>query len=574
MLLIFVGALIYITVYFTYGKYLRDRMVKNSDVDVPSKRLYDGVDFIPANKYVLFGHHFASIAGAAPIVGPAIAIAWGWLPAILWIWFGNIIIGAVHDYLSLMSSVRYDGHSVQWIAGKVIRKRTGRIFSWFVFLVLILLIASFGAIIGQLHVKQPEVPTVYILTIMIALFFGYLLYKVKINFKIATLIGLLLLVLAIYAGQLFPIAASYKVWMVVLFVYIIVASSLPVNVLLQPRDYLNAWLLAVCLLLGAVALVFSFKTINVPAVTVFSAPVILSVPTPFWPVIPLIIACGSLSGFHALVASGTTSKQLQTEEDGLFIGYGGMLTEGFLATLVVAAIGSFGMAKIPSELTGKLLESDVSFANNYLAAAAELGGPVGIFSHSYAGAVNAAFGFSYEFIVVLASLWVASFSLTTLDTTNRLGRYAVAEIFDPFKQKNPKFYHFITNRWIASTIPAFLGISLAWSGAWSILWPAFGGANQMLASVALITVSAWVIREQKTSGLYVFIPALFLWVTVTAAIIWYLIYAIPVFFTASPFQSIILSFIMIAMLVLNIVLIYDYFISGRDIKAKFSMDRG
>lgn len=574
MVLLSVGAILYTLVYFTYGRYLRDKKVKSNAVEVPSKRLYDGVDFIPTNKFVLFGHHFASIAGAAPIVGPAIALAWGWLPGILWIWFGNIIIGAVHDYLSLMSSVRYDGHSVQWIAGKVIKDRTGKLFSWFVFLVLILIIAAFGAIIGQLHVKQPEVPTVYLLTILIALLFGFLLYKVKMNFKVATIIGVGLLALAIYAGNLFPIVASYKVWMVVLFFYIIVASSLPVNVLLQPRDYLNSWLLIICLFIGAIALIFAFKTINVPAVTVFSAPVIAGVPTPFWPVIPLIIACGSLSGFHALVASGTTSKQLQSEKDGLFIGYGGMLTEGFLSTLVIAAIGSFGLSKVPAEHLGNLLESKVGFANNYLVAVGELGGPIGIFSHSYAAAVNAVFGFSYDFIVVLVSLWVASFALTTLDTTNRIGRYTIAEIFEPLKGKHNKLYHFITNRWIASLVPAFLGISLAWSGSWSVLWPAFGGANQMLASVALITASAWVIREQKTSGSFVIIPALFLWVTITAAIIWYLIYAIPAFYATNPLQSVILSLIMTAMLALNIILLYDYFMTSKKMGAPLNLKRG
>jgi len=159
---ILLGLIIYIATYYTYGKYIKNRIVKHSDKEVPSKRLYDGIDFVPANKYVLFGHHFASIAGAAPIVGPVIALAWGWLPALLWVWFGNILIGAVHDYLSLISSIRNEGHSIQWIAGKVIKERAGKIFAWFVLFVLILLIAAFSAIIGKLHVAQPSVPTVYL----------------------------------------------------------------------------------------------------------------------------------------------------------------------------------------------------------------------------------------------------------------------------------------------------------------------------------------------------------------------------------------------------------------------------
>ena len=326
--LIAVGVLLYVILYHTYGRYLRKEVVRESDAEVPSKRLYDGVDFVPANRYVLFGHHFASVAGAAPIVGPAIALAWGWLPALLWVWLGNIFIGAVHDYLSLMSSVRYDGHSVQWIAGKVIKKRTGYVFAWFIFFVLILVVAAFGAVLGKLYVKQPAVPTAYIFKIFSAFFLGYLFYKVKMDFRLATVIGIVLLILSIILGEKLPLAASYKTWMVVFFIYIIIAASIPVHVLLQPRDYLNAWLLVGGLVIGGVSMLLAFSSVKIPAVTVYSAPIIAGKATPFWPVIPLIVACGSLSGFHAIVASGTTSKQISSERDGLFIGYGGMLTEG------------------------------------------------------------------------------------------------------------------------------------------------------------------------------------------------------------------------------------------------------
>lgn len=572
-ILIAVGLLLYFGLYYTYGKYLRRDVVREGDTDVPSKRLYDGVDFVPANRYVLFGHHFASVAGAAPIVGPAIAIAWGWLPALLWVWFGNIFIGAVHDYLSLMSSVRYDGHSVQWIAGKVIKKRTGYVFAWFIFFVLILVVAAFGAVLGKLYVKQPAVPTAYIFKIASAFILGYLLYKIKMDFRLATIIGILLLIASIVLGEQLPLSASYKTWMIVFFVYIIVASSIPVQVLLQPRDYLNAWLLIGGLVIGGVSMLAAFTSVSIPAVTVYSAPVVAGKPTPFWPVIPLIIACGSLSGFHAIVASGTTSKQISSEKDGLFIGYGGMLTEGFLSTIVVVAISTYGMSILSPEKTAALSAGAASFAKNYIGAAKTVGGPIGIFSKSYAEVSHSVLGLPKGFLVILASMWVASFAMTTLDTTNRLARYTFAEIFEPIKEKAPELFTFLTNRWIASTIPAAIGIGLAWTGAWTALWPAFGGANQMLASIALMTGAAWVIRVQKVKGMNVLIPALFLWVTVTLAMFWYLIVAVPAFYAKNPVQATVIAIIVVVMLLLNFLLLYDYFKPEPDLEAKLEAEK-
>ncbi len=557
--LLVAGLVIYFVLYRGYGGYLRHTVVGEPEREVPSKRLYDGVDFVPANRYVLFGHHFASVAGAAPIIGPAIALAWGWLPALLWIWVGNIFIGAVHDYLSLMSSVRYDGHSVQWIAGRVIKKRTGYAFSLFIFFVLILVVAAFGAVLGKLYVKQPGVPTAYLFKIGSALFLGYLLYRVKMEFRLATLVGIGLLIASIVLGKQLPILAGYKTWLVVFFFYIIIASSIPVNILLQPRDYLNAWLLVGGLVIGGLAVVLSFKGITVPATTVYSAPVVSGRPTPFWPVIPLIIACGSLSGFHSIVASGTTSKQLSDERDGLFIGYGGMLTEGFLSTLVVVVISAYGMTVLTPQKASLLSAGGAEFAKNYISAAKSVGGPIGIFSKSYASVTNSVLHLPKDFMVILASMWVASFAMTTLDTTNRLARYTFTEILEPLKSRAPILYRGLTNRWVASTVPAFVGIGLAWSGAWTTIWPAFGGANQMLASIALMTAAAWAIRVKKVRGLNILIPALFLWLTVTLAVLWYLLNAVPVFYQKSPAQALVLGAMTVVMLALNLLLIYDFF---------------
>jgi len=538
---------IYFAFYKIYGRHLK-RQVGTGERATPAVRLYDGIDFVPANRYVLFGHHFASIAGAAPIVGPAIALAWGWLPALLWIWFGNVFIGAVHDYLSLMGSVRYDGHSVQWIAGRLIKKRTRYIFSIFVFFVLILLVAAFSSVVGNVYVAQPSVPTTQFLIIFSAIILGMLLYRIRMKFYLATAIGIFMLILAIFLGKISPFKASYQTWMIIIFVYIIIAASIPVNVLLQPRDYLNAWLLIFGLVLGGIAMIFSFTRLGLPAFTTFNAKVIAGKSTPFWPAIPLIIACGSLSGFHSLVASGTTSKQLERESDGLFIGYGGMLTEGFLSTLVVVVIAAYGPAFLGSFV-----------ASNYTDAIKAVGGPVGIFSKAYAEAIYRTLALPKELMMILAALWVSEFAMTTLDTTNRLARYTLIEIFEPLRDKLPKFSRFITNRWVASAIPATLGILLALTGAWSVLWPAFGGANQMLAAIALFTAAAFLIHVQKQRGLNTLIPALFLWITVSVAMIWYMFVCVPSFMKTSPIQAYIIGGIIIAMFILNILLIYDFF---------------
>ena len=564
--LVIAGLVIYLVMYFTYGKTLENKIIRaDKHVKPPSVRLGDGVDYVPANKWVLFGHHFASIAGAGPIVGPAIAMAWGWLPSLIWIWVGNVFIGAVHDYLSLMASVRHDGKSVQWIAGKIMRKRTGIVFEWFVLFVLILVVAAFGSIIGNMFKADPRLPSAFLFLIVAALIMGQLLYKTKIPFNISTLIGVGMLIFTLWLGAKIPISLSadptmnYKLWLVVMGVYIIIASSIPVWVLLQPRDYLNSFLLVAGLLIGGVAFLIGFTEIQMPAYTMWSAPVISGKPSPFWPLVPLIIACGSLSGFHALVASGTSSKQLDNESNGLLVGYGTMFTEGFLSTIVVCAIGGFGFAVLGEEVTATLQASPTAFGTGYIAAVGKAGGPAGFFSSAFGYGVNAILGLPTSAMTLLAGMWVSSFALTTLDTTNRLARYTVAELAEPLKDKSPAAYAFFSNRWIASLIPAVIGLWLAWTGQWTLLWPAFSGANQMLASIALITGAVWVTRFLRSSRGYqlaVTIPALFLWLTVSLALVWYLVYAVPTFKGAAVF---VIGGMTVVMLVLNVMLLIDYF---------------
>jgi carbon starvation protein len=562
-LIIAIGFALYMILYFTYGKRIEKNVVKASDENqAPSQRLYDGVDYVAARKEVLFGHHFASIAGAAPIIGPALAMCWGWLPGLLWVWFGNAFIGAVHDYLSLMASVRYDAKSIQFVASDLMGKRTGRAFYWIVFFLLILVVAAFGAIIGGIYTKTPAVASAYIFKIMAALILGALLYRTKLSFAVSTIIGILMLIVAIALGPQFPIAASYGTWMWVFFFYVVIASAIPVNVLLQPRDYLNSWLLYAGLAMGFIAAVFVFRGFEVPAVSSFSPVLMGGKATPFWPAIPLVIACGSLSGFHSLVASGTSSKQMQKESDGLFIGYGAMFTEGFLSTIVIVSIAGFGY----TALKNAGVSADTLNAGNWGAMFTKASAKVhlskaNLFIQSYADMIHASWlkFIPTIYVKVLAGMWVSSFAMTTLDTTNRLARYCLSEMALPLKDSATGLYKVLTNRWIASLIPAAIGIWLAATGNWLVIWGAFGAANQLIASIALMTGAAYVAKRMKSSFANVaVIPAWLLWITVTAALIWFIIVVQPGAIAAKPGPGWTVMVLIIVMFVLNFVFIYDF----------------
>ncbi len=561
--IIVIGFALYLLLYFTYGKKIeRDVLKVSDDNKAPSETLYDGVDYIPARRAVLFGHHFASIAGAAPIIGPAIAICWGWLPGLLWVWFGNAFIGAVHDYLALMSSVRYDGKSVQFVASDLIGKRTGTAFYWIVFFLLILVVAAFAAIIGGMFVRTPEISSAYAWKIFAALILGTLIYRVKMNFTVATIIGIIMLALAIFLGTKTPITASYGVWMWVFFFYIIVAAAIPVNVLLQPRDYLNSFLLYAGLLVGFVAAIFAIKGFEIPVFSSFSPVLLGGKPTPFWPAIPLVIACGSLSGFHALVASGTSSKQLTKETDALAIGYGAMFTEGFLSTIVIVSIAGFGYTALKN--AGVTPEA-LNFGN-WAAAFTKVSASVklsaaNLFVQSYTDMVAATWlnFIPGIYVKVIAGMWVASFAMTTLDTTNRLGRYCLVEMLAPLKDRATGLHNVLTNRWVASVIPAAIGIWLAASGNWLVIWGSFGAANQLIASIALMTGAAYVAKRMKSAFANIaVIPAWLLWITVTAGIVWFIFNVQIDAIAKRPGPGWTIMVLLVVMFVLNFVFIYDF----------------
>ncbi len=540
--------ILYLVFYFTFGKNLRTNLLKSDKAPkAPSERLSDGVDYVPTSKYVLFGHHFASIAGAGPITGPAIAVAWGWLPGLIWIWFGNVFLGAIHDYLSLAASVRYDGRSMQFVAQDLIGKKAGRTFGWFIMFLCILVVAAFGDIVAGQFAADGRVFAAFVYFCIAAVIAGFAMYRSKLGLGWGSLIGLVLIMVAFYLGNMATIKWSKDIYFLIIFVYIVLASTLPVNLLLQPRDYLSSFFLYFGLIVGGIAAFTSMKALDsVPMFTSFSAKVIGGQPSPFWPTVPLVIACGALSGFHSLVASGTSSKQLAKENDALFVGYGAMLVEGFLSTLVVISIAAFGAAAL----------GDKIFATPAIPR----------FVQSFAKMVSTQLPFlPMNFMTLFAAVWVSTFALTTLDTTNRLGRYIVQEMALPMKEKNPGAYKFFNNKWVASIIIAFTGIFLARSGGYSVLWPAFSGANQLLASIVMLTVAVWV--KKKLDPKYtmtVLIPAIFLWITVTLALVWYLIVIIPTFYvkmadTMKVITGTTVGAITLFMLILNFTMIFGFY---------------
>ncbi|OPY87941.1 MAG: Carbon starvation protein A [Syntrophaceae bacterium PtaU1.Bin231] len=587
-IVIVIGFILYVGLYFTYGKKIERDVVKASDdIEAPSKRLYDGVDYVPAHRVVLFGHHFSSIAGVAPIVGPALAMCWGWLPGLLWVWIGNVFIGAVHDYMALMASMRYDGKSIQYVASDLISKRTGRAFYWIVFFLLVLVVAAFAAVIGTMFVKTPEIAGASVYVTIAAIILGILIYRVKLNLPIATVIGIILMAIAIWLGTLTPIPASFEVWMVVLFIYIIIAAAIPVNILLQPRDYLNSFLLYFGLAVGFIAAIASVRGMEIPVYSSFSPILVGGKATPFWPAIPLIIACGSLSGFHSLVASGTTSKQISKESDALFIGYGSMFTEGFLSTLVICAIGGFGFTALQNAHAAKIAAEAAKAAaagTAYVAAPFALTldnwgdlftrtsaalnlAQVNLVIQTYSDMVAASF-LSFipaKLVKIIAGLWISAFALTTLDTTNRIARYCLVEMLAPVKDKIEGLYNIITNRWIASIIPAAIGIYLAWSKNFTIIWPSFGAANQLIASIALMTGATYVSKKLKSNfAIMAVVPAWLLWVTVSAAIGWFMVVVMPDSIAKQPGPGWTVQVILGIMLILNFVFIVDFVKSRKE----------
>lgn len=482
------SAIIFIIAYATYGAWLAKKWGIDNSRKTPAHVQNDGVDYVPTNSAVLLGHHFASIAGAGPINGPIQAAIFGWVPVLLWVVIGSVFFGGVHDYGSLLISIRSKGKSIGLVINETMGRKGKQLFSIFAWLTLLLVVAAFSNIVASTFAATPAAATSSLLFIVLAIAFGYAVYRKGVSLKLGTVVGVILLFICVWLGPIFPIALSVNTWIVILAIYIFVASTAPVWILLQPRDYLNSFLLYAMIAGALLGIVIYRPAIKLEAITAFKVN-----GQYLFPMLFVTVACGAISGFHSLVGSGTTSKQLDKEGDARPIGYGGMLIEGLLA--VIALISAAYLSK--GELT-ELLK----------------GGPVNVFSHGV-GTFMSKFGIPYETGKTFIALSVSAFALTSLDTATRLGRFIFQEYFEnPNKEKQSV----LTNMYVSTTITVVIGSYLA-VGGFAKIWPIFGSANQLLAALALMAIALWLKKSNRSFNM-ITIPMIFmLLVTLTALVL-------------------------------------------------------
>ena len=526
MLVCFAG---YLLAYHTYGRFLARRIFRLvPDATVPSRALEDGIDYVPTKRGVIFGHHFTSIAGTGPIVGPAIGIIWGWLPAILWIFLGSIFMGAVHDFGALVVSMRNEGKSISEIAAQYINRRVRYIFFALVFLSLLIVIAIFGLVIAVVFKLFPESVLPVWLEIPIAMILGVAVYKKKVSVLLATIIAVVVMYVTVGLGAyiedahhgrfLLPdlgVLPATGLWTIILLAYAWVASTLPVTTLLQPRDYINAWQLFVAMALLIVGVcVASFQGLLPMAAPAINTQLPADTPS-LWPFMFITIACGAISGFHSLVASGTSAKQVANEEDSLVVGYGSMLTEGALAVLVIICVGA-GIAMA----TGESGPSGSSAWHQHYASWSGVKGLESKLNAFIGGAANIidTLGFPRFLGTAVMGVFVASFAGTTLDTSVRLQRYVVAELASDLRLP------FLTNRWAATTFAVLTAAGLAFAtganGAGAMaLWPLFGAANQTLAALALLVTTLYLRKQEGLKYLVTGIPCVIMLVITNYAMV-------------------------------------------------------
>lgn len=471
------GLAVFALGYRFYSRFLSERVFGlRDDEPVPSRELEDGVDYVPTRKHVLFGHHYASIAGAAPIIGPAVAVVWGWVPAVLWVVLGTVFMGAVHDFSTLVMSMRHRGESVGTIVGEVIGPRTRVLFLLVIFFLVMLVIAVFAKAIAGLFIKQPGTVIPINFEIVVALGIGWWCYKRGKSLLWPSIAALVSLYAMVWVGYQTPVslgsvfgAHEETAWIVLLLGYSFAASTLPVWILLQPRDYINSHQLLVGLGALIAGILVAHPTMAAPAFSAGPAD------APSWfPFLFVTIACGAISGFHGLVSSGTTSKQVARATDARAIGYGGMLGEGTLALVATLAV-SAGLA---------------DYAGHYhdFATAAKTG--LGNFV-SGAGTFLVALGLPRGPSEVVVAVLVISFAATSLDTGVRIQRYILHELGRLYGVRA------LGNRYLAALIAVTLPLALVLGGKAGELWHLFGSSNQLLAGLSLTVVTVWLYRAGR-----------------------------------------------------------------------------
>lgn len=493
LLLIFaVVLLIFFVAYNLYGKRVLKGLFSIDDSNkTPAHLINDNIDYVATNPLILFGHHFSSIAGAGPIVGPIIVgIAFGWLPALLWIVLGSVFIGGVHDIGAIIASIRHQGRSISEIANRYISKLSYKLFLLFIWLALVYILIVFADLTSNSFVEDGATATASLIYIIIAIIFGISIYKFGLKTLYGSIIFVPLIFLGIFIGIELPLVnipeflgSKIRFFNLILLVYVFFASTLPVWLLLQPRDYLSSYLLYSSVLAGIIGITFGGFSVSYPIFTSYRSDYL----GPLFPLVFVTIACGAVSGFHALVGSGTTSKQLDKESDAIKIGYGGMLVEGIVAVIALSTV----MILLPSkELSQKA--------------------PLTIYAEGIARFLSI-IGLPQNIGKTFGLLALSSFILTTLDTATRLGRYIFQEFTGLTKP---------SHRWVATIATLLLPTVGLFSKmkdpithkvlpAWKVIWPLFGTTNQLLAGLVLLVITVYLLKCNKTIW-YTFIPCIFM----------------------------------------------------------------
>lgn len=516
LIILLVAIAVLVCGYVFYGGWLAKQWGIDPNRPTPAHEFEDGKDYVPAAPYVVLGHHFSSIAGAGPINGPIQAAVFGWMPVVLWVLIGGIFFGAVHDYGALFASIRHKGQSIGEVVALNIGDRAKKLFLIFSYLTLVLVVAAFASIVASTFqatyvdgvldtaasATNASVAMISLLFIVMAVLFGFFVYRRGASLAVATIAGCVGIVICLLIGlNWHPIYLSNSVWMWIIGAYILVASVAPVWILLQPRDYLSSFLLYAMMAIAAVGVIGAGLTgadaahMDMPAFTGFYdnlAPTGTSLGYVF-PALFVTIACGAISGFHSLVASGTTSKQLDREAEAQPIAYGGMLLECLVAVISLCAVAFV----FSGYMDGTYASPTQVFAAGLSQMLACVPGLAGAESVAYA-------------LLVLA---VSVFCLTSLDTATRLGRYMFQELFTPHGMEASDLTGWravLVNPWVATIITVVLGVGLGMTG-YQLVWPLFGAANQLLAALGLLAVCAWLGNAGRNNKMF-YVPMAFMMV--------------------------------------------------------------
>ncbi len=497
LLLLAIACVVLVAAYLLYGRYLVKTWGIDENAKTPAYEKEDGVDFVPSNKWEVFAHQFSSIAGAGPVTGPVMAMMFGWLPAFLWIMIGGIFFGAVQDFGALYASVKSHGKSIGQIIEAYIGKTGKKLFFLFCWLFTLLVIAAFADMVagtfngfsadGSKLQPNAAASSISILYVFVAIAFGLFLRKTKIDGWKQAVIGIALIVVMLAVGIAFPIYLGKQSWLYLVFVYIFFASVTPMWLLKQPRDYLTTFLFVGMIAAALIGVLISNPTISTPAFTGFVA----DNGSYLFPTLFVTIACGAVSGFHSLVSSETSSKQIRNEKDMLQVGYGSMLLESLLAVLVIVIVGSLTSLAASGVLDSHL--SSMALANGAT--------PFTKFSVGVTGLVSK-LGLPQEWGLCIMTMFVSALALTSLDAVARIGRLSFQQLFEGDNEST--VVKVLTNKYFATVI-TLLGGYLLSLGGYNNIWPLFGSANQLLAAMVLIALSVF-LKVTGRKGFMLYVP--------------------------------------------------------------------